>query len=189
MASTISDLRAKAHEPRWLDYLFGNYGRVVLTNWARRLHYFRFVKALGGHANDGDLLLAVLRYANNADLRKLFAQLGLPTGPGRATGPVPSPGLIAWAGAKVYVAVRHAPQQLEFTIIAPDGSYDVTPQAVEAAEAVELLLAVQAPRIIDPPLRDHHCVCPAYYPELWAEPVAKATRTGRKPPILPEITS
>ena len=131
MPSTIPDLLLKAHEPRWLDYLFHGYSRAELGAWARRLHYFRFVKALGGHANDGDLLLAALHYADNAELRSLLAQFGLPAGPGNEAAPIPSPGRVALAGVNVHVAVRSVPQlqlqQLEFSIIDPNGSYDVTP--------------------------------------------------------------
>ena len=67
-----------AHEPRWLDYLFHRHPPAELGAWARRLRYFRFCKAIGGHANDGDQLVAALRYADAADLRHLLAQLGLP---------------------------------------------------------------------------------------------------------------
>ena len=184
MSSTISDLLRQAHEPRWLDYLFYGYGRAELGAWARRLHYFRFVKALGGHANDGDRLLAALHYADNADLRSLLAQFGLPAGPGNDADPIPSPGCVTLAGVKVYVDVRSVPnlqlQQLELSIIDPKGSYDITPQAVVAAEAVEQLLVAHALRIIDPPGRDHHCVCPAYYPELWADENPRPDRRSKR---------
>ena len=76
-------------QPRWLNYLFYGYGRAELGAWARRLHYFRFVAALGGHANDGDLLLAALHYRRQvADFVKgsLFVRFGAANTTNKAAG-------------------------------------------------------------------------------------------------------
>lgn len=156
------------HDPCWLDYLFYRHPRAELVAWARRLRYFRFCKAYGGHANDGDQLLAALRYTDEPDLTQLLLHLGL-AGAGGAHRSLASPGRVTLAGHAVFLSVRRAPvQQLEFSIFDLDNPYEVTARAVAAAEAVEELLVAHEVRLVDPPQPNHHCLCPAYYPELWA---------------------
>ena len=159
-------------DPRWRAYLFRRHSPAELSAWGRRLRYFRFCKAYGGHANDGDQLLAALSYAEHADLRSLLTQLGLPVAPVESPDVFPSAGQVTLAGERVFVWVRKLPvQQLEIAVVDLDNLYEVTPRAVAVAEGVEMVLAAHAARIIDPPLPNCHCVCPAYYPELWAADV------------------
>ncbi|AMR28070.1 hypothetical protein A0257_13865 [Hymenobacter psoromatis] len=176
----------KAHEPRWLDYVFGRHGHGVLANWVRRLRYFRFNKAQGGHANDGDQLLLALRYTDEADLHSLLQQLGL-----RATTAVPEAlpaGWVELAGNQVRAYVRRVPERrLEISLSAVDNPYEVTAQTVAITEALEaqLELAAHESRIIDPLNESIHCVCPQYYPELWVEPALKGSTKRRKLPAVP----
>ncbi|WP_035564848.1 hypothetical protein [Hymenobacter sp. IS2118] len=156
-------------EPRWREYLFRRHSPAELRAWGRRLRYFRFCKAYGGHANDGDQLLAALRYADPADLHQLLTQLGLPVVPIENPVVFPAAGQVTLAGERVFVWVRKLPvPQLEISVVDLENLYEVTPRAVAAAEAIEKLLLTHEARIIDPPLPGLHCVCPAYYPELWA---------------------
>lgn len=155
-------------DPRWLGYLFSCPSRAELRAWVRRLRYFRFCKALGGHANDGDHLLVALRYTDAADLRQLFGQLGLPVVAGEEL--PASPYRTTLAGQITFVVVRSQPEQrLEISVADLANLYEVTSLAVATAETLEKLLAAQEARIIDPPVLDYHCVCPLYYPELWAD--------------------
>ncbi|WP_052733131.1 hypothetical protein [Hymenobacter terrenus] len=113
--------------PRWLDYLFHRHPRAELRAWGRRLRYFRFCKAIGGHANDGDQLLAALRYADPADLRQLLMQLDLPVAAVGSVKIFPSAGQVTLAGERVFVWVRTAPvPQLEISIVDLDNLYEVT---------------------------------------------------------------
>lgn len=54
MESTLDD--------RWLRYLFESHSEATFRNWAQRLKLFRFFRAHGGHANDGDSLDVSFRY-------------------------------------------------------------------------------------------------------------------------------
>ncbi|SMC88171.1 hypothetical protein [Kibdelosporangium aridum] len=45
-------------------------------------------------------------------------------------------------------------------------TYYVTESVVDAAKEIERRLPGGI--VIDPPLDDEHCVCPKYYPEIWA---------------------
>jgi hypothetical protein len=62
---------------RWQDYLYRSHSEAELADWARRLDHFRFCRAIGGHANDGDALLVALRYSSAADLESLWRELGV----------------------------------------------------------------------------------------------------------------
>ena len=169
-------------DPRWLDYLFYRHPPAELRAWGQRLRYFRFCKAIGGHANDGDNLLVALRYTDAADLGQLLTELGLPIGKNDSDlNMTASLGRSKLAGQPVYISLRHLPvRQLEIVIFDQDNVYEVTSAAITAAETVEVLLAAHEPRIIDPPLPNFHCVCPAYYPELWAEPLPQKRASKRR---------
>lgn len=64
-------------EDRHRRYLFETVDLVTLRLWYERLHYFRFLRTVGAHANDGDSLNAALRYEDEADLLGLLTALGL----------------------------------------------------------------------------------------------------------------
>lgn len=159
--------------PRWFAYVFRQPNRAALAGWVRRLRYFRFVKAQGGFAQDGDELLVALRYAGSADLQHLLAQLGLPPLPTLAPDYQPPGGLVALAGERGYLTVQPNYQRLSLGMHDPTQRYNVTEATVAAAEKVEAVLAAHAARVIDPPEASPRCVCPAYYPELWAEPTTR----------------
>lgn len=52
--------------------------RSVTDHWNQQLQYFRFRYALGGHANDGDMITGQIAFAGKAELLSLFAQMGIP---------------------------------------------------------------------------------------------------------------
>ncbi|WP_139925345.1 hypothetical protein [Hymenobacter sp. DG01] len=156
------------HDPRWLDYLFRRHSRAELGTWARRLQYFRFCKAIGGHANDGDQLLVALHYTDEADIRQLLAQLGVAVD--SSSGFPQFARRVMLAGQQVWLRAQKPPEpRLEISLFDQDNPYEVTTRTVAAAEAVEKILGFCQPRIIDPPWLAPHCVCPAYYPELWTD--------------------
>ena len=49
----------------------------------------------------------------------------------------------------------------------PFASTPVTPQDLDAAEAVERGLPRIGLPAQDPPLDNHHCICPKYYPDFF----------------------
>lgn len=46
---------------RWSRWSFEDHPEAELRRWARRLRLFRFVRAWGGHAIDGDASVAAYR--------------------------------------------------------------------------------------------------------------------------------
>jgi hypothetical protein len=161
----------KARDPSWRANLFRGPIQAELLAWARRLRYFRFCKAIGGFAQDGDQLRVALRCTTNADLRQLLAQLGLPPLARQDAYRRPLARHVQLAGQRAFLTIDRVPAlQLNLSLADSEKPYDVTTSAVTAAIAVETLLLAHEARIIDPPVASIYCVCPTYYPDLWAGP-------------------
>lgn len=186
-------------DARWNAYLHERHSRETLRDWARSLSFFRFCRAFGGHANDGDCLRAVFALASEAQLCEVFAQLGIPLErlppdhPEPAIGvhytgtefmkfvpaargyglPLRQPGKVRMAGASVFAWVH--PGRLDLSM-SDDEPYDVTARTVREAQAVEALLRPLAAICIDPPQEGRNCLSPKAHPWLWA---AAATANGQ----------
>jgi hypothetical protein len=170
--------------------LFETHAEPVLKAWAQRLNSFRFVRARGGHANDGDGLELRLPYDGPGALQAFFHKAGIipivhPTRPpqmekglsypGDTLRQFPSlipgtewmqqPGHCRIVGQQVFVWCT----QKEIRISISSG-YDVTEADVAAAEAVEAFLGDHLAGRIDPPVDDDHCICPKYYPDYFSSP-------------------
>src|SRR6187399_1451191 len=151
---------------RWYRYLFSSHSEVELAEWARSLEFFRFCRAFGGHANDGDRLLVAVRIGSEGDLVAVLEELGIgvqrlpesnPSGIHQFPG-IQQPGTVRLAGADVFCWVN--PGRLELSISDADDPYDVSAAAISSALLVEPRLLPFAGRLIDPPLDDRHCICP-----------------------------
>ena len=57
---------------RFRSYLFERHNEEEIRRWVSSLSYFRFCRAYGGHANDGDHFLAAFRYRDEADFLLLL---------------------------------------------------------------------------------------------------------------------
>lgn len=179
-------------DARWEAYLYERHSREQLRHWARSLAFFRFCRAFGGHANDGDCLRVALAVASEQHLCDLFAQLGIPLERLPADNPVPQVGVhysgtefarfipaiagfhppirqprqVRIAGASVFVWGLAG--RLELSMSDDDAPYEVTARTVEQARAVEELLRPLAGACIDPPQEGRHCLSPKAHPELWS---------------------
>ena len=178
-------------EDRWQRWFHERHPMPELARWACGLRYFRFCRAVGGHATDGDLFLAAVRYRSLGDLLGVFAALGIEPVRVPADTPQPvigqsypgdvfaafpflvtghptvvQPGHVRLAGAAAYVWA--GADRVEIHVADEAERYDVTEAAFEAARRIEALLAPLAERLADPPGPDRHCLCPAFYPEVFA---------------------
>lgn len=163
------------NDRRWSDYLHERHSPDQLRAWARRLAYFRFCRAYGGHSNDGDHLLVSLRVESLAALLRIMSVLDVPVkrlqqpSPGAFAMPrfpeLAQPGHVRIAGHPAHV--WSYAERLTISVADTDDLYSVTESAVAAAASIEVLLAPIAGLVVDPPQDDRNCVCPRYYPELW----------------------
>ena len=172
----------------WQRYLHESHPEATLRAWARRLHRFRFVRAIGGHANDGDSLEAAFACAGEGDLRAFCATLGIPvveydTEPPQPEPGTPYPGEVFARFASLVPDTRWLRQPGHCTIagqavfvwcergriaLSIGTEYRVTEADVRAAEAVEVALAQVTLPAIDPPADRRHCICPKYHPDLFS---------------------
>jgi len=142
----------------WSRYLFESHSQRELSDWARRLAYFRFRRAVGGHAGDGDELVLWLRHAGGEDAQLLAQQLG----------------------ARALVTGRHelhdvavfmvaSEQRISLCIAGAAGDlWEVTELDVSRAAVLETHLHAVADRVIEPAREDKHCISPLAYPHFWA---------------------
>jgi hypothetical protein len=178
-------------DAHWEQYLYADHSRSELHTLARGLRVFRFCRAYGGHATDADQLLAALHIETEQKLLESFTRLGIVAEyltpdapkpipgqpyapqtfvtfpPGISTYPhIKQPGHVTLAGVSAYVWV-HA-TRLEISVADHHNPYEVTATAVRSAQLIERLLLPLADMLIDPPLDNKYCICPKYYPGIWA---------------------
>ena len=178
-------------EKRWLAWLYETHSAVELRRWARQMQFFRFCRAQGGHANDGDRLMLTLRAPAEQDVIALFQHFGWTAQRFPLDPPQPQPG-VAYTSeqyAQFPTLIREHPtlgqpgwQQIlghpcygyvgnglfALELQNPDNTWEVDERAVQAAIAVESLMAPLHDLIVDPPLNNRHCICPRFYPELFS---------------------
>ena len=181
------------NEARWQQYLYEKHPQTKIGLWARRLKYFRFCRAYGGHSNDGDRLKVALKIDSQGDVIETCSRLGLPLRriPPDALKPVPGvfysmeeyarkfnssvlgyPTIaqLGWTtllGFKVNVWISS--DRLEVSVMSEDDIYSVSAAAVDVASKIEGLLRPLEERLIEPPQDNRNCICPKFYPEFWDE--------------------
>ena len=153
-------------DPKWVEYFFRPHSRAELEEWTSAMRCFRFCRAIGGHANDPDILLCALQVDSEAALIHLTRALGIPLREVPAVGqgwagrsrPTPieayprftQPGRVQVAGVDCFVWVGQ--DRLEISVFgAASIPYEVDLHDVEDARKIEELLAPFADRAIDPP--------------------------------------
>lgn len=176
-------------EDRWTRYLFEIHSEATLRSWAKRLQFFRFFRAYGGHANDGDSLDVAFRYAGIQQLEGFLDALGVKLTKHSVKPPQPEqgksysgevfskfPSLIpgtAWieqpghsqiAGTKIFIWCGEGEVK-----ISVGENYTICEEDVVAAVDIERELAGLNLQRIDPPSDSKHYICPKYYPEFFID--------------------
>jgi hypothetical protein len=155
-------------------YLYEEHSPAQLRAWAHRLTRFRFCRAFGGHANDGDTLRLHLNVHSVEDALGIVAAIGAeprahPNGPGvgrsEVAPGVEQPGWSTIGGTSLFIWIN--PGRLELTVQDVDDLWAVTEASVQAAERIEGRFIPFDSRRIDPPVDSWHCIAPATHPELF----------------------
>ena len=176
----------------WEEYLFREFSEQYLSGWAKRLKYFRFFRAYGGHNNDLDKIVLALSYAGEDYLTTLFDNLCVPYKRHLVKPPQPEPRK-SYSGAdfakfpslipgtnwieqpiwqtidSVIVSIWCTNNSVEITVVGPkEEHWQITDIEFKKAERLEIIFEKYAQRIIDPPIDSRNCICPKYYPQYWS---------------------
>lgn len=172
---------------RWTQYLFENHSEEQLRSWAQRLTFFRFFRAYGGHANDGDSLDAAFAYKGTEQLESLLAILGVEPVKFDVEPPQPRLG-VAYPGNVFVQFISLIPGttwirqpghcdimgvqafiwcDVDKVKISLGDRYAVSEKNILEAEIVETLLSQIGCEPIDPPQDSRNYICPKYYPQYF----------------------
>jgi hypothetical protein len=160
---------------RFENWFFRSHSRTELLDWTARLRFFRFCRAIGGLANDPDLLRCILRVGSEADLVELTSGLGIPLRELPMDAPAPvlgqsytlaelrkfptrmeafprfqQLGWVTLAAVRCWAWVGSEGLELQLSGAAGD-PYEVTEGDVVNATKIEGLLAPFAARVLPPP--------------------------------------
>ncbi|MDF1590101.1 MAG: hypothetical protein P1P89_01195 [Desulfobacterales bacterium] len=170
------------------QYFFKAHSQAELRRWAKRLKLFRYCRAYGGHANDGDSLEVTFSYGSAQDIKNFLDFLGFElvqhaTKPPQPETGVPYPGNVfalfprlikdtEWIEQPGHCRVGGIPvfiwcEKGKIRLSVSGGSYEVTDENVAKAEALEKVLVTAPLRVLDPPRNNKNCFCPKYYPDYF----------------------
>jgi hypothetical protein len=172
-------------------WLYETHPESELRRWATSLRFFRFCRAYGGHANDGDSFKAALHFNSAAELIALLGRLSVDLNPlprdeprpipnhpysweefSRFRDPIPDfpqweqPGLRTIDSVPAFLSAESG--ALVIQLAGESGNeYAVAEDDFRNAQKLEPMLLPLAEHIIDPPQDNRLCVCPKYHPRLW----------------------
>jgi hypothetical protein len=172
---------------RWKQYLFEEHSEAELRSWAKRLKFFRFFRAYGGHANDGDALNVAFAYQTTSELESFLTDLGIEIVMFDVEPPQPElwvsycgdvlskfPSLISgttWmeqpGHCKIMGVAAFVWGYADRITISLSEDYKVSEKTVVDAEKIEIALAGTSLQRVDPPKDTKNCICPKYYPDYF----------------------
>lgn len=168
-----------------LLYMFG-YSRIeLLPILTKKLRFFRFARAYGGHNNDGDQLVATIvvpdldgaanfvrKLTNDDDaLASLSAHKSVYINGSNGLEPFLA---FLWKDRSDdlnSIDLRLNPKnEIEIAICS---GYNVFESSCELALLIEDIIGSMNLKAIDPPNHhdNDHCVCPKYYPHIFQSPI------------------
>lgn len=172
----------------WERYLYETHSEDTLRQWAKQMRLFRFVRAIGGHANDDEQLQLRFRLKGDAAIEDFCNAIGIKLKRFSVEPPQPvygvsypieefekfpflipntlwleQPGRCKISGNPVYVWFFDNSARIT---IANDG-FDVNELDVVRATQIEDALTPIRFERIDPPVDWKHCICPKYYPDFF----------------------
>lgn len=175
-------------------YMFGLHSKETIAGWVRQLRYFYFVRAWGGHANDGDTFQAGILFKDRKDLENKLLNLGIVPGVIHPDDPQPvpgqpysgiefqqfklsvyqfpdmeQPGHVYIAGQRVFVSVGNTAIKFSVSGTADDNLYEVSEADFSACLKIEQEFAqLQWQPSKDTSLeQSKSCVSPSSYPEFY----------------------
>ena len=175
-------------EKLWYHYLYQDHEKEKLESFARRLKLFRFCRAVGGHANDGDSLQVLYKFDSWEILEHFCRTHDIPLVKFSEKPPQPIPGqsyshseytafpsLIQGAEwvkqpsfCMLYGVKIHAWCSLTSLSISLHDGFDVTDKNIADAEHIEKVLLSEPLLPFDPPVDNKRCICPKFHPYVFS---------------------
>jgi hypothetical protein len=132
------------------------------ARWARQLEVLRYVRGCGGHDVTPDRFIAVVKLPPGGLADVLSAV-------GATDTDHPSQGTLYAKVAGVATQLHHQTARVELAVWPQaEDIYTVTEADFDAALAVDACLRRSGLEPIDPPQDSEYCICPKYYPAMWA---------------------
>lgn len=172
----------------WKKYLLESHSEETYKKWAKRLDLFRFFRAYGGHANDGDSLDVSYSYSTTDELVNFLKGIGVNPVIHSKQPEQPEPGK-SYPGdvfakfasiipdTKWIEQPKHCKiQDIEVFIwcdknritISVGKDYTISEQDFLNAEKCESYLSSSVLHVLDPPVDTKHYICPKYYPSYYS---------------------
>ena len=175
---------------RWSAYLFERHSQNEIEVWAKKLKYFRYFRALGGHANDCDSFDLAINFINQEELQLILQKLNIKYLIHKLMPPQPLPG-ISYSGDEFNKFINIIPESnyieqpgkvlinncqvivwctkshLKISVGHEDESWDVIEDDVSKCIIIEDLISTCDFNLQDPPYDSKNYICPKYYPEFF----------------------
>lgn len=139
---------------RWI---FQSIQPNILINWIANLKYFHFIRAIGGHANDGDAFVCELKFNSEDEVFSILKKIG-----------VENFGYNLIENKQCYISIKNT--KVEFSISGANGNpYEVSQKDYEYCKKIESLfnrynLHVYLNLDIE---NQVNCISKKNYPELF----------------------
>lgn len=148
------------------EYMFRYHSKETLQNWASKLKYFRFVRAYGGHANDGDTLLLKIQFDNDKKRLEFVKYLMGEKNPSKLTDIVECGGGHINIKNNDRIFIWFEPEHtISLHISNKQNAYEVAEEDVERGVEFErtFLKDFKDLKVIDPPQDNNYCFCNKFY--------------------------
>ena len=173
--------------------MFREHSESTLSEWANRLVLFRYIRRLGGLADDGDSFKCAFKYSSMADIERFcdfldielikYTTEPLKAEKGRSytseehqnfpsiiqgTNWVKQPSHCHINGGRAFIWCSKELITVSSSPYPPNHYWSVTEEHVVNAEKLELVLKNSPLTVVDPPLDHERCLCPKYFPTLFS---------------------
>ncbi len=158
-------------------YMFERLSPEKLVKWTKKLKYFRFFRAVGGHANDCDRLVIKIPLQQGLSQSNLFRKLGfdIPAAAEKELDRIRDQYLHTHLSQKACRSSLFGPGfhyhgfdgALFIEKWGSGGPLDVTDEDVAVAAAFETAIDGQGLKFSMPPSKLFNCFCEEHYPEYF----------------------
>lgn len=183
----MKEERLKKEKMLWEEWFFGEHSKHQMIEWIKIIKKFRYVRAIGGHANDCDELLLGIVFNNTSEMLLTLEKWGVilkkhhekPPQPligirysGKEYMSFPSiikgtfwveePGHCTIFGQNVFISCGEKGMYITANL-----KQKVTDSDIKKAQIIEQHLSHFDLEYRDPPRDNKYCLCPKYHLEIF----------------------